>query len=261
MRTIISIIFISMLFIFSCNEAEVKNSKKTNKSSNTTSEVVEKKTAEKVNTEKVNTENDMPVGNPKNIKDYFLLLPDKLINNLSLEQRKFMLQTKEVIELIEKEIYFSIDTLDYKNAYMRISGLSDGEGQNIELTYFVKSDKSKLIAVNITQWDMVSEVSSLNFYTYNNSKWTNVTSEVIPKIDINSFVNKKVEMKSGPIKIILPQNGKTIKVDLDMDALSEWINKKEYSKIKNNLSCTNFDLLWRDGTFVVGNKTMGKNRR
>ena len=125
------------------------------------------------------------------------------------------------------------------------------------MTYFVKSDKTRLIAVNIVYWDMITETSSLYFYTFSNNTWTDVTSEVIPEINMFCFSNADVNVDNSAITVDLPQNGKTINVNLDKWSLEEYASdNNDYSKVIKQLFCTKYDLIWNDGTFTATNKVM-----
>jgi len=199
---------------------------------------------------------------PYNIKDYFLLLPDSIFKNgeiaLGLNQRLISLKYKTLEELWNHKGHWQIDTIDFGNGYIKFSSTGDGAGTYVEITYFIKKDKSRLIAVNLTNWDMMSTQSQLRFYTFSNNIWKDVTKTILPKISLSDFLEDKyvktLETKDdNPFFVFkLPQKGKTIKVKLDYGHI-------EFLADDNNI---NFDiilqieklikyrdLIWHDGIF------------
>ena len=236
-----SIFIFSLFIIISCNTANSTN----------------KGDAKEVLNNTIKTEEEILITKPNNIKDYFLLIPDELILNISINDRKKILEIKDYQESQELGIYYLTETIDINNAFIRICSTGDGGGNNIEMTYFIKSDKTKLIAVNISSWDMLTESSELHFYTYENNIWTDVTTDVIPEINMSCFSKANTNVDNAAILVILPQKGKTIKVTLDAEALTELVDYDEaYIKVKEQLFCTKYDLTWNDGTFIVKNQTM-----
>lgn len=196
-----------------------------------------------------------------NIKDYFLLLPDSIFKDveipLSLEQRQIALKYKTLEQIWNHKGYWKIDTIDYKNGFMKISTTGDGGGSMVEITYFIKKDKSRLIAVNISQWDIMGISSNVKFYTYKNKIWKDVTTDVLPKVKISDFtINEFVKYfdlnENNPLFYNLPQKGKNIIVRIDNGAVEKLfdsgkINDSLYKKINSSLK--ERVLYWHDGKF------------
>ncbi len=194
-----------------------------------------------------------------NIKNYFLLLPDSVFKDaeilLTSKQRQIALKYKTVEQIWEHKGYWQIDTLDYRNGYIKISTTGGGGGSCVEITYFIKKNKTRLIAVNLLQWDMLRTSSNLKFYTYKNNVWKNVTSNVLPKMKASYFVADKYAKFFNIDDVLyfsLPQKGKNIKVGIDAGAIDlilddGKINNAEYDIITKSLK--EKILYWHDGTF------------
>ncbi len=205
------------------------------------------------------------VSKPYNIKEFFFLMPDSMLNDIPLKNRHFMTKAKSLKELWDANCWYMIDTIDYKNAYMKFSSTGDGEGTYFEITYYIKKDKSKMIAVNNTYWNMCCENSNLKFYTLKGKKWTEITKHVIPNIKLSEFIPESVYkglikndlINDPPIVVKLPQKGKTIKVMFEgngFENATEDLSKEDYDKLLKAINCNTLDLIWKAGRFVIGNK-------
>lgn len=201
---------------------------------------------------------------PYNIKDYFLLLPDSLLKtfdkNVSLNQRQLALKYKTLKDLWNHNAHWIIDTLDYKNGYMKLSSTGDGSGTYFEITYFIKKDKTREIAVNTAYWDLAVTSSSLKFYSFKNDVWKDITKQVLPEINLSLFTNEELSViiKSNttvsPILFVLPQKGKNIIAKIDIGTIDNLfdensVDEEEYIKIKESLK--QIILIWNDGIFKI----------
>lgn len=201
---------------------------------------------------------------PYNIKDYFLLMPDSLLKiyegNVSLKQRQLALKYKTLEDLWKHGAYWIIDTLDYRNGYMKLSSTGDGEGTYFEICYFIKKDKSREIAVNTTHWDLAESSSEMKFYSFKNKKWTDITSEVLPVISLSDFLNSELagiikdNTEKFPVVFALPEKGKTILAKIDMGTIdmlleNNKIDEVEYRNIKT--AAKPIKLIWKDGIFKL----------
>ena len=201
---------------------------------------------------------------PYTIKDYFLLLPDTLLKSyettVSSEQRKLALTYKTIEELWNHKGFWQIDTLDYRNGYMRFSSTGDGGGTEFEITYFIKKNKTRAIAVNTIYWDITTTYSVVKIYTFEKNTWEDITKKAFPEIKLSYFTTKafsdiiESHTENFPVLFKLPQKGKTItgKIDIKIiDNLSDknYIDKKEYINIKNSLR--QIKLIWNNGIFKL----------
>jgi len=199
---------------------------------------------------------------PYNIKDYYLLLPDSMLNtldsNVSLNQRLLALKYKTLEKLWNHKGFWIIDTLDFKNGYMKFSSTGDGGGIIFEITYFIKKDKTREIAVNKIYWDLAVSYSVVNIYTFNNNTWKDITKHVLPVINTSDFLNTEFSdiinkySENNPVIYHLPEKGKTITVKIDIGTITglfdnKFISETEYMKIKKLLHPIN--LVWNNGSF------------
>jgi len=199
-----------------------------------------------------------------NIKDYFLLLPDTLLKSydttVSSEQRQLALTYKTVEELWNHKGFWQIDTLDYKNGYMKFSSTGDGGGTEFEITYFIKKDKTREIAVNTIYWDIISTYSDVKIYTFEQNIWKDITKKVFPEIKLSYFTNGafsniiKSHTENAPVLYKLPQKGKTITAKIDIGIIDylfdeNYIDEEEYINIKKSLRP--IKLIWDKGNFKL----------
>ncbi len=195
-----------------------------------------------------------------NIKDYFLLFPDSLIGNISIEQRQLSLKYKTLNDLWKHNGLWIIDTMDYRNGYLKLSSTGDGAGTEFEITYFIKKNKTREIAVNTIYWDITTAYSEIKFYSYDNNKWKDITKKVLPEINLSLFTTKEsIEIlnqfqNKNYILYKLPQRGKTITAKINTDNINyllndNLINKDEYLKIIKSLKP--LKLIWNDGVFCI----------
>lgn len=201
---------------------------------------------------------------PYNIKDYFLLLPDSLLKtsdtNVSLKQRQLALKYKTLEDLWNHNAFWIIDTLDYRNAYIKLSSTGDGSGTYFEITYFIKKDKTREVAVNTTYWDLTETYSSLKFYSFENNFWKDITKKVLPEINLSLFTDEDLSgiinsnTTVSPILYVLPQKGKNIIAKIDIGTINNLleensVDEEDYIKIKKSLKQT--VLIWNDGIFKI----------
>ncbi len=197
---------------------------------------------------------------PYNIKDYYLLLPDSLLDGPDFNQRMISLKYKNLDELWKHKGYWQIDTLDYRNGYLKLSSTGDGSGTEFEITYFIKKDKSREIAVNTIYWDLAVTSSSLKFYSFKNNTWKDITKKILPEIRLSLFTNetfsKIITSHStiSPVIYKLPQKGKNITAKIDIATIDNLLDENsvdevEYVKIKKSLHPVK--LIWYNGVFKI----------
>lgn len=194
--------------------------------------------------------------NPKDIVDFYAIIPgeyiDSSIGSLSFQER---------LDYLEKGPNKKV-VVDVKNAYIYISAIPGDFSVNQTIVYFVKSDKTKIIAVSTTgESGECGEYSIFNFYEYKNGKFNFVTDQVIPKLSIDLFaadtdkksITAKIN-KAMVYKIELPQKGTTCKVyPVGICEVDNSLGLDEYNKyleIESNFAYSYLELKW--------NKTKGK---
>jgi hypothetical protein len=191
------------------------------------------------------------IKNPYSIEDYFLLFPISELPAIG-EDNTYLLNTsyrKKILALyqeavkayhpsdttsdllssittrsMKEKMYYYVTKLDQRNAFLAVSTLGDGEGYDMEFTYYKRVNQVPLIAVSLSYWSACCIASSLNFYVFENKKWKKVTSDFYPSIKLTDFIeDKKVlakfsqkEIENPKLEIRLPQQGKKIKLSLDI---------------------------------------------
>jgi hypothetical protein len=162
----------------------------------------------------------------KNIKDYFLMLPDinTRYGNLDKESKKKLLDNKNS--------EFRINTINIKNGFMSFSTTGDGEGANFEITYYNLKNKKKLVVINNTEWVMCCESSNYSFYHISGNNVESVSSKkILPDFNLKDFLkenknNPKIDLLIKNKKLVdnyyvikLPQKGKDITVSINWGSL------------------------------------------
>lgn len=156
---------------------------------------------------------------PYNIEAYFMFLPQAVLY-LDYDNRKSILKdagTSKKTPFQNKSII-----VDNKNGFLSVQNEGEGGGDSLEITYWVLKDKTRLIAVNRSSWGMCCPESKLQFFTFNNYAWKDVTDEFFPALKLSDFIIEKYlkdedRNKKAPIYISLPRKGKNIEVQLGAD--------------------------------------------
>jgi hypothetical protein len=174
------------------------------------------------------------------IKDYFKLFPYKP-ENLSLEN---------------EDEHHRI-TIDDKNAYLMISyddaDYSFEYGGEVEFTYFVKEDKQKIFGYSEFSEGPSSVSSETKFYSYTNSKWTEVS--VLPDLSLSDFSTSETVDKIGTeftIRYQLPQHGTDLTaVVYPVGENNAPFDYGSYSKFINELPKLTLGFNKKSGTFEL----------
>ena len=138
---------------------------------------------------------------PRTVLDYYVLLPDKYFEADKEQRVQWMLDPGRGA------------VVDVKNGYIYAPG--DGAQWSLHVCLFKKADGSYVVAVKS---DVEGE-TFLDFYTYKNGRFVDVTKSVLPLA-----VNRNLEYE-------MPRYGTTIKV-----------------RDKNGRSV--YDLVWSGGRFA-----------
>ena len=157
------------------------------------------------------------------ILDYFEKLPE--------EMRLFYKIENAEGEWISRSTarYEIKPTVDIINGFIEIQDEGTGGGLTIlQVVLYRKKDGTGLIGISSYNGDGVSEKCTINFLEYNNNEWINVTSEVFPVLNYQTFVNPNYTVPDFPedyyemsaIRYKLPQYGTTIEAELIAGGLS-----------------------------------------
>ena len=164
---------------------------------------------------------------PSTVLDYFLRLPQEYLVNYPIGGSR-------------REREAAITVRDLRNGFLQIG--KPGEGESATVALFRKPDGRALIAVESNLCALKCE-QKLFFLQYENGAWSDVTEEMLPRIDdraVRARVERetKAERGIGPdnyayqLLYKLPRTGTTIIVT------ENWSNKKVG------------ELLWVTGKFT-----------
>lgn len=196
---------------------------------------------------------------PGDISEYYLIIPghpyyayaEKPKGMSEFELRKKYLEPKKGMQI----------EIDKKNAFMSISDNTSELGYKMQLTYFVKSDGKKVIAVNEDQAGGDCDSRSLKFYTLENGKFTDVTARVMPSLSLKDFCPEATVSNYSFFEPLyqLPRVGTTVRVSAT--ALCEQDNRgrvsyEEYVRYFQKLKCRQIELAWdkESGKLAVKSK-------
>ncbi|MEW6738230.1 MAG: hypothetical protein AB1489_43555 [Acidobacteriota bacterium] len=123
---------------------------------------------------------------PKNVKDYYLLIPEKFIL-LSRETREQLLSDPGM-------------TVDIGNGYLSYNASDNPE--EFELALFKRPDSSYLVAFSIPyDSDFPDNTSLLYFLRYEKGSWRDVTKETLP-LPFNKRLTYRLPRLGTTIKVI-----------------------------------------------------------
>lgn len=173
-------------------------------------------------------------------------------------------------------------TVDVRNGYIECSAVGDGENI-MQFVLYIKSDRTPVVAINRYYHAGVgpsNEFTSLAFYEYRDSKFTDCTRDLLPKIDFRVFcapgyaTARLEKIKSFNVqdyidyRFVLPQKGTTIVTGILMGKLYDHLEKKGKTLLPGEKEvCEQFmksinynegiELKWdaQKGVFAVGKKT------
>lgn len=167
---------------------------------------------------------------PKTVTDFFYLLPEKYFAPYHDGEGK-KADLKEYRQSI-------IKIEDIKNGYLRLEGLWEGWA---EVVIFKKTNGKYIVGISEVGCGPICG-SEETFLAYENSKWSEITAQVLPKISETqlkaAYKRHKITEEDEPGLVYeLPRVGKTIKVRTDGD---------------KNLVI--FELTWNGAKFILKNK-------
>lgn len=148
-----------------------------------------------------------------------------------------------IIKLIGKKGSGYIEKLDLKNGFIKYSDFQHGD-HVISVTYWNKSDKSKLIATVDAFSDGMALESNISFELYQNGNYiVKELNQIIPEIDraysiVDAAIPEDLEFYNNFWN--LPNSGKNIKYCLENECV---------------------ELLWNDGVFLLGKQEFNVSQK
>jgi hypothetical protein len=194
---------------------------------------------------------------PKQIVDYYLILPGNPtpFYEPETEMTEFEFRKKYLRPMPNKNI-----VIDNKNAYMEVQDNSNELSYRLQLTWFKKADGKRIVAVQEYQEGGDCDTRTLAFYTYENQRFTDVTTSVFPKLKLSDFctsTNAKFSVFDPVYE--LPQLGTIVKVKAEaiceQDERMRNFNADQYYTYFKNMKCKDADVAWDKvtGKFVIKN--------
>lgn len=136
---------------------------------------------------------------------------------------------------------FILNTLNYKNGFISFRTQNtplkwDGDSEiedGYEITYWIQSDSSRIVAFCKTKYTWVDQKSTLTLFLHDKNGINKITPEY-RNWRLNDFLDKDVSshfsdvfMNNPPVSIKLPSEGKQIRVDLALEEHYEPIETYE----------------------------------
>lgn len=159
---------------------------------------------------------------PKTIRDFFMLLPEKYFVLEGCERRT----DKDCRKAKQEYLKTFTEVEDVANGYLK--GGCDGAQSCLEMTLFKRPDGTYLIAVS-TEAEMIIEQYFLDPKA---GQWSDVSAQVIPQYSKNHIYE-------------LPRQGTTVKV------FAKKITEKGPDFEIAEKGAKLYDLAWKDGKFSI----------
>ncbi|MGH9946150.1 MAG: hypothetical protein ACRD6X_03015 [Pyrinomonadaceae bacterium] len=161
-----------------------------------------------------------PTAGPKNVRDFFMLLPEKYFTFESCERDK----DKDCKRAREEYLKNFGEVVDVANGY--IKGGCDGAQNCIEMAIFKRPDGTYLVGI-------ATFGEALNdhfFLDYKDNIWTDISTKVVPEFSRKNMYE-------------LPRHGTTVKV-FEKKIIEEGPDFEVSGRGKKL-----YDLEWKDGKF------------
>lgn len=159
-------------------------------------------------------------GEPRTIRDFFMLLPEKYFVLEGCEREKDKDCSKAKLDYLKT----FTEVEDTANGYLK--GGCDGGQSCLEMTIFKRPDGTYLVAVS-TEGEMIIEQ---HFLDYAGGKWTDVGAQIIPEFSKKNLYE-------------LPRKGTT------MTVFSKKIIEKGDDYEVAEKGSRLYSLVWKDGKF------------
>lgn len=159
---------------------------------------------------------------PKTVRDFFMLLPEEYFLLEGCEPAKDKDCRKAKLDYLKT--FAEIE--DTANGYLK--GGCDGAQSCLEMAIFKRPDGKYIVSLRVSQEMM----DSFYFLNYENGKWTDVSTQVIPQ-----FSKKNIYE--------LPRNGTTVKV------FAKKVIEKGADYEITEKGAKLYDLEWNNGNFSI----------
>jgi hypothetical protein len=180
---------------------------------------------------------------PLTVVDYYNAISG---DKLTLQKGEWV-STRQ-IEAMGHTFQYNPGVVDIKNGYIEFSH-GGGGGNTEKYVLFLKKDGTPIMGYySENSNDGVCDFdSSIEFKQKNDGKWTNVTSKIIPKIDITLFLKKnydKNKYNDNVLSIVkkhakfiydLPQHGLKVRIWLRASSVERTICRQSLDKSEQSV--------------------------
>lgn len=146
--------------------------------------------------------------NPLDIVEYYLIMPSEEYWDFEGKTSDRFTARQQYL----KENSMRKVMIDKKNAYLTISDVTNELEFKLTMCYFVKADKTKVLAVHYYNEGGDCDSHLLKFYTYSAGKWKDVTTTVLPPLSLKNYNIQEKNFVAVDFLYTLPQFGTDIKV-------------------------------------------------
>lgn len=224
--------------------------------------------------------NKTKISEPKNIEDYFIILPDSFFFKLSSQQRKEMVKKNgnQSEKKHDQKALWKIVKKDIKNGYISFS-FEDNEnphGAFHQFVMYLKNNKPFFALTNRNCSYPECDEEKLYFLEFNSGKWEIMHFPSVESITKENFLPADYKHKYPSslaievpslvhVRYLLPQIGVTIKVFAEVDIYDvypqdeyagEFYKNIEY--IKKSLVCDTIEMTWSRDKFIESKKIKKK---
>ncbi len=172
---------------------------------------------------------------PQTVVDYFLLLPEgyftqygstsSSVKHFDTKTRKTILTCFTSDTAAMRGVDLFTGALELKNKYLIINTPENSEGYSFSVALWTLKNKKTLVGFCRRRWQRNGAASEVAFLTFEQNRWTDVTTKVFPEIPMTTFFTwsglKQYPNLKAPLDIELARSEQAITVHLDMLTLQQ----------------------------------------
>lgn len=207
---------------------------------------------------------------PQTVVDYFLLLPEGYFTqygSTTSSVKQFPTATRKTIltcftsdTATMRGVELFTGALEIKNKYLIVNTPEGSQGYSFSVALWTLKNKKTLVGFCRRRWERNGAASEVAFLTYENSRWTDVTTKVFPEIPMTTFFTwsglKQYPNLKAPIDMELARAEQAIIVHLDMLTLQQMPELKPIGTrgLEKTIPFRTLEMRLRDDAFTITNK-------
>lgn len=207
---------------------------------------------------------------PQTVVDYFLLLPEGYFTqygSTTSSVKQFPTATRKTIltcftsdTATMRGVELFTGALEIKNKYLIVNTPEGSQGYSFSVALWTLKNKRTLVGFCRRRWERNGTASEVAFLTYENSRWTDVTTKVFPEIPMTTFFTwsglKQYPNLKAPIDMELARAEQAIIVHLDMLTLQQMPELKPIGTrgLEKTIPFRTLEMRLRDDAFTITNK-------